>query len=340
MAEAMPPYPDRPKYFANHFVRVVAKACLANEIGAEACWLLAVIALTEDAKRYREPVTYFNEQLMPLVGLKNVKALDRVRGKAVKAGWLKYAPGAKGKAGRYWVDIPTAHQGWDDAPTDEHECGPALAANDYSVSKSTTNPPLIRHKSGEESATQVGKKAPLIRHTSGQHSSCTGEDLNQDRKTDTPGGGAEVGQSNPAGTLPFDPMRHDQEQRKLLEQRWGEAGLRKFTRLDRSLWGLLSSLLADSWWAENYPAAIAKAGRIPFLANGAGRHSGPLDVSQFLRDSDMVRKILDGVYDPRPTTAPSGATAKTTDEVEREMEAKRLRVQQLYDEAQARKKTG
>jgi hypothetical protein len=96
----------------------------------------------------------------------------------------------------------------------------------------------------------------------------------------------------------FDPLRADQEGRKLFERRWREAGLRRFSRLDKSLWGLLAQLLADPWWAEHYPAALERAGRIPFLRDGAGRHKGAMDVSEFLRDPDLCRKIVDGVHDP------------------------------------------
>lgn len=112
-------YPKRPKYFAHKFVRKMAKVCLANDIGPEACWMLAVIVHTEDAKHYRGPVTFSNGQLMPLVGLFSVPSLARAREKAVKAGWLYYQPGMKGRAGTYWVTVPARAEGIDDLPTDD-----------------------------------------------------------------------------------------------------------------------------------------------------------------------------------------------------------------------------
>lgn len=124
----------------------------------------------------------------------------------------------------------------------------------------------------------------------------------EDDRPPTPAGVRSVG---PPESIPFDPVRHAEAQRKLFERRWREAGLRAFSRLDRSLWTLLESLLADPWWAEHYPAALAKAGGIPFLASGAGRRNGALDVSDFIRDPDMARKIIDGKYDPHaPATIP------------------------------------
>lgn len=140
-------YPKRQKYFANKFVRKMTKVCLANDIGPEACWMLTIIAHTEDAKQYRGPVTYFNGQLFPLVGLHSVDSLDRARAKAIKAGWLQYIPGAKGKAGTYWVSVPKEFQDLDDLPTDESE-------DEFSGSD--------HHEYGRETRPEVRKQAGSI----------------------------------------------------------------------------------------------------------------------------------------------------------------------------------
>ncbi len=113
-------YPKRPRFFAFRFCRLMAKVCLANEIGPEACWMLAVIAQCEDAKKYTAPVTYFNDQLMPLIGAGSVDTLDRIRRKAIDAGWLDYTPGRKGVAGKYFVTIPTHLCGLNDGAFDEN----------------------------------------------------------------------------------------------------------------------------------------------------------------------------------------------------------------------------
>lgn len=155
-------YPRRRPFFANRFCRLMTKVCLANQIGPESCFLLMTVAMTEDAKSYRSGVTYWNEQLYPLVGLSNVKALSRVRDKAVEAGWLHYEPGGKGRPGVYWVTIPSEFVGMDDNPADENmaEYLPALLDK---------NDP----QSGQQSGRKVGKEAGEKRERSGQHSSLT-----------------------------------------------------------------------------------------------------------------------------------------------------------------------
>jgi hypothetical protein len=115
-------YPSRPKYFAHRFLRLMGKACAANDIGPDACWLVAQIALLEDAKRYTGPVTFYNGQLMPLCGIESKPRLTRMRTRAVASGWLHYEPGSKGVPGKYWVTIPDDVDGiYDDAPVDESE---------------------------------------------------------------------------------------------------------------------------------------------------------------------------------------------------------------------------
>jgi hypothetical protein len=112
-------YPKRPKFFAYRITRMMFKTALANEIGPEACHLIIQIAHTEDATRYSKPVTFYNEQLLPVCGFANVKSLDRARAKAVKSGWLVYIPGGKSKAGKYWTVIPEKHIHLDDSAIDE-----------------------------------------------------------------------------------------------------------------------------------------------------------------------------------------------------------------------------
>lgn len=113
-------YPQREKYFAHRFCRLLAKACVAQQIGPEACWLLTVIVQTEDAKRYTGPVFYWNEQLMAVCGFGGKHRLLTAREKAIGAGWLHYEAGTRGIAARYWVMIPKEFQGLPDSPIDEN----------------------------------------------------------------------------------------------------------------------------------------------------------------------------------------------------------------------------
>ena len=106
----MTEYPERNSYFAHRVIRLMTRTCAAQEAGPDACWLVAVIVHTEDAKRYRAPVTFWNDQLQSVLGFTWGK-LDRARKRAIAAGWLHYEPGGKGKVGRYWATIPPAFEG-------------------------------------------------------------------------------------------------------------------------------------------------------------------------------------------------------------------------------------
>ena len=48
--------------------------------------------------------------------------------------------------------------------------------------------------------------------------------------------------------------------------------------------------------------------------DGAGRRKGAMDVSEFLRDPDLCRRIIDGVHDPTPANNPPRGGAPTLTE--------------------------
>ena len=112
-------YPSRPPFFAHRVVRMMQKTCAANVMGLEGCWLVTCIAHVEDAKRYTKPVSFWNEQLMPIAGFRSWGRLDRARKAAVEAGWLIYRPGKIRGSGTYWTDIPEHATSLDDSPIDE-----------------------------------------------------------------------------------------------------------------------------------------------------------------------------------------------------------------------------
>ena len=118
----MTEYPKRPSHYAHRYCRLLAKTCAAQEIGPTAFVLCVTVAMLEDSKRYTAPVTFYNDQLIPLIGVKKWDALDHARRQAAEAGWLHYEPGDRGrrKPGRYWVTIPAQFEVLDDAPCDEH----------------------------------------------------------------------------------------------------------------------------------------------------------------------------------------------------------------------------
>lgn len=111
-------YPSREKYFAYRFLRLMAKTCAANDIGCDAFTLLVNVVMIEDAKRYSAPVSFTNEQLMPICGFGSKDRLCRARERAIEQGWLHYQVGRKGYAGRYWVLIPERFVELPDGSTD------------------------------------------------------------------------------------------------------------------------------------------------------------------------------------------------------------------------------
>jgi len=114
-------YPERPAFFAQKVTRLLVKTCAAQDMGQAATLLVVVVAATEDAARYRRAVTFYNEQLMPLLGIQKWVSLDRARKAAIAAGWLHYEAPPKGKKspGRYWVTVPAHAEGLEDSPVDE-----------------------------------------------------------------------------------------------------------------------------------------------------------------------------------------------------------------------------
>lgn len=119
----MAKYPKRQQHFAHRFVRLLGRACVAQEIGPEACYLLTVVAFTEDAKRYNVAPTFYREQLMPILGANNPRTFHRWRERCVEAGWLHYEPPAKGsrRPGLYWVMIPPGYEDLPDGSFDHTE---------------------------------------------------------------------------------------------------------------------------------------------------------------------------------------------------------------------------
>lgn len=99
-------YPEREKFFAQKFHRVMQRLCIAQEYGTLAYAMLSVIVSQEDACRYRKPVSFWDGQLMPLIGTKSCSMTHKARKRLVDDGWLHYEKGHKGKASRYWVSIP------------------------------------------------------------------------------------------------------------------------------------------------------------------------------------------------------------------------------------------
>jgi hypothetical protein len=98
------------RFFAMKFLRLLVKTAAAQAIGTDGCWLLTIVVTTEDKTRYRRGVTFYNEQLMSLLGFTRWHKLDAVRTAAIEHGWLHYNPppkGTRGRPGIYWVTLPS-----------------------------------------------------------------------------------------------------------------------------------------------------------------------------------------------------------------------------------------
>ena len=125
----MAEYPKgRRSFFAHRVVRAALKACLAQEVGPEGIALLTAIAHTEDAKRYSSHVTYYNGQLMQILGIRRWERLDRIRRSLVDTGWLHYENTGTKAAGRYWVLMPDHVTALNDSPMDENNSNQDAAA--------------------------------------------------------------------------------------------------------------------------------------------------------------------------------------------------------------------
>lgn len=112
-------YPTRDPFFSNSFVRLLTRMRIANEIGADGAWCLAIIVFQEDATFYTRPVTFWDDQLADKIGV-TARSLRVIRSRLVEAGWLHYEPGRKGVPGRYWVLLPEFADSIADGPSDDH----------------------------------------------------------------------------------------------------------------------------------------------------------------------------------------------------------------------------
>jgi hypothetical protein len=145
-------YPRRTPFFFHRFVRWLIKTCAAMVVGADGCWLLAVIAATEDSARYRYAVRFFNQQLAQLCGW-SIAKLDRVRSRCIEEGFLHYEPGGNRTPGLYWVLVDDAlGEAPDLGPIGELESDFKPQVAEHPADDSATEPPESCGETPEESA--------------------------------------------------------------------------------------------------------------------------------------------------------------------------------------------
>ena len=105
-------YPRRRPCHAQRVLVAMFARATSRHIGANACWLITLIAAQEAANQYAGPCEFFDHELMPLAGARNRYALDAWRRAAVRAGWLHYEPAGDSSHGDsspaiYWTNIPS-----------------------------------------------------------------------------------------------------------------------------------------------------------------------------------------------------------------------------------------
>jgi hypothetical protein len=129
-------YPQRPAFFACKFVRLMTKQVVAQRYGTNVFALLTIIVTQEDAVHYR-PVTYFNERLMELMGIRKWETLAAARQQAVDAGWLHYEPPPFGtrQPGTYFVLVPPEFRATPDSAVDEGDPIEAAYLRGYADAK-------------------------------------------------------------------------------------------------------------------------------------------------------------------------------------------------------------
>lgn len=146
MTEAL--YPKRPQFFSQKFHRLMTKVTMAQDYGTLGYAFLSVIVCQEDACRYRKPVSFWDGQLMPLLGINSRSTITSIRRKLIDGGWLYFSPGTKGRASRYWVLVPLEHSEVNDAPVEEGSDEVICPINgqkaDINATESQPNPDRIR----------------------------------------------------------------------------------------------------------------------------------------------------------------------------------------------------
>lgn len=142
-------YPaDRGNHFGLRVCRLLHKTAAAQEIGTAAAYLVTLVALQEDAKRYTGAVYWWDEQLMPCLGVKSKATMTTIRERVIKSGWLVYNKGTKGTASTYWTLIPKRFEKLEDGYIGE-EFGSNFEPNPERIAnESRTNPERILNESG------------------------------------------------------------------------------------------------------------------------------------------------------------------------------------------------
>lgn len=109
----------RKGYYGHRVVRLAMKSAVAQRLGTDVFALICAIVMTEDAVRFERPVSFWNDQLLTMLGFAKRDRLAKARKKAIDAGWLLYREGGRHVPGEYRVTIPVELRGIFDCAVDE-----------------------------------------------------------------------------------------------------------------------------------------------------------------------------------------------------------------------------
>lgn len=162
----------RESFFGQQVIRLMTKTCVANDVGPYAFTMLAIISAQQDAAKGR-PVTYWNDQLMTLVGIKKWESFDGVRRKCVEAGWLNYQNRGRRSAGIYEVVIPQRYAYLSDSRCDEGSPMYPLIGYTVHPDGGDTEYPSDGDNAGDNDGDKGGYKAGYKRGDTPSLSLCT-----------------------------------------------------------------------------------------------------------------------------------------------------------------------
>jgi len=320
-----PLHPKRSPFFAARVIRLMTKTAAAQEIGTSAFALVCIVGMQEDTKavRYSRPVTYFNDQLMSLLGVNSRAALERARSKAVQAGWLNYIPGGKGRPGKYWIGIPQHLEAIPDSACDEGTLFPIEGFCPPENGRENSNeegfPGRLRTGNGE--ANELYRNLPVRKRTgSGEETAHHSylEPIPKDKTHSLPpssppekngrGEGEEGAQMDLlvdafSHATELDPLRSADELRKLEADfltAWNATdGVQAYHRseLSEHRRRQLFERVRDPAWDW-----LAALGHFPLKHFGNSESGWKPTIGKFLESPDFVFNILEGRYD-RPNLA-------------------------------------
>lgn len=262
-------YPKRESYYANRLMRLMTKTAAAQQMGPDATLLVATVAFQEDAKRYRALVSFYNSQLLPLLGFAKWERLDRSRRAATEAGRLQYREQGTRKPGLYWATIPPDLENLPDGAIDE-----ALS-------------PAEGYEAGYRAGYREGFKAGIKTRTTGESSGMQSGDNEGDPPNlflppiPTP--------------TPEEPLSGETDEFQTVcaefVEIWSAAsGVRPIRKMSDNRRHTLRTRLKDPEW--DWHAAL---GKFPLLCTRDQQKGWRPNVDWYLRP-DSVTKILEGNY--------------------------------------------